>query len=477
LSTTANVRLTLRALEAGENSDTLSLRDDHWWNATPLLDDVTSDALPQGPKDAYVSQAIIDDLVAWFRSLTHPPRPIDYGAVVLDREPSPDAYERFVSSSEMIVTEDVENSEGSSLPNVDRDVPNHADAYVELDLPEEWRPILEPYRRGHASPPQHEVWSPAVIEGLINEKLNDRLRFIVNERFVHGRTLEEVGRELGVTRERVRQLESQARKSLQHADSNRPFEDGDLRARISNVEDDPLLLAHDGRTEAALHCYLAWSKEVDVRISPMTTGLVVASPKLHDDRLRAERYVSEGYEFVGLSTLADALSMGEEMVRIIVELSESLYFTENEHVGSAKWSKPRQMEVAAWTLALSELEVLHWHASELLEGAKILFPESLNKWRAHNAFSTISTTAGGAFVHTGQRGTWALREAIAGPATTMAAVTAFLASEGSSDSSSIHTHLESLGRLVRRGTLEALLQREPVFVRTDEGRWMLRDYE
>jgi RNA polymerase primary sigma factor len=57
--------------------------------------------------------------------------------------------------------------------------------------------------------------------GLALEKLNDRMRHVLELRFgLSGqkpRTLEEVGGELGVTRERVRQLESRALRELQTA--------------------------------------------------------------------------------------------------------------------------------------------------------------------------------------------------------------------------------------------------------------------
>jgi RNA polymerase primary sigma factor len=57
--------------------------------------------------------------------------------------------------------------------------------------------------------------------GLALEQLNDRMRHVLELRFgLSGqkpRTLEEVGGELGVTRERVRQLESRALRELQAA--------------------------------------------------------------------------------------------------------------------------------------------------------------------------------------------------------------------------------------------------------------------
>jgi RNA polymerase primary sigma factor len=52
-------------------------------------------------------------------------------------------------------------------------------------------------------------------------RLKPRMRLVVERRFgLHGkppRTLEEVGQELGITRERVRQLESRALRELRAA--------------------------------------------------------------------------------------------------------------------------------------------------------------------------------------------------------------------------------------------------------------------
>lgn len=53
----------------------------------------------------------------------------------------------------------------------------------------------------------------AKISSVLNT-LDERCRYIIRERFWHDRTLEDIGKDLGICRERVRQLESKALRSL-----------------------------------------------------------------------------------------------------------------------------------------------------------------------------------------------------------------------------------------------------------------------
>ena len=61
------------------------------------------------------------------------------------------------------------------------------------------------------------------------ETLNDRERRVVQLRFGledgRSRTLEEVGKEFGVTRERIRQIEAKALRKLRHPSRSRKLRD------------------------------------------------------------------------------------------------------------------------------------------------------------------------------------------------------------------------------------------------------------
>lgn len=86
-----------------------------------------------------------------------------------------------------------------------------------------------------ASPPESRPDTAAVqseergkINGLVTS-LGEKLAFIVRERFglVSGipRTLEDIGAQMGVTRERIRQLEAKALKKLRHPSRTKVFAD------------------------------------------------------------------------------------------------------------------------------------------------------------------------------------------------------------------------------------------------------------
>ena len=64
---------------------------------------------------------------------------------------------------------------------------------------------------------------------MVLNTLNDRERKVIQLRFGlndgHPRTLEEVGREFGVTRERIRQIESKTLSKLRHPSRSGPLKD------------------------------------------------------------------------------------------------------------------------------------------------------------------------------------------------------------------------------------------------------------
>lgn len=66
------------------------------------------------------------------------------------------------------------------------------------------------------------------IEEILGD-LNERERYIIRQRFGlddgHPRTLEEVGKEMGVTRERIRQIEAKALRKLRHPSRSKKIKD------------------------------------------------------------------------------------------------------------------------------------------------------------------------------------------------------------------------------------------------------------
>jgi RNA polymerase primary sigma factor len=66
------------------------------------------------------------------------------------------------------------------------------------------------------------------LQEILNT-LNERERKVIQLRFGlndgHPRTLEEVGREFGVTRERIRQIESKTLGKLRHPNRSNPLKD------------------------------------------------------------------------------------------------------------------------------------------------------------------------------------------------------------------------------------------------------------
>ena len=66
---------------------------------------------------------------------------------------------------------------------------------------------------------ESEVIELCIYRGLRNEierTLTEKERFVIIRRFYHGETLECVGKKMGLTRERVRQLENKAIRKLRH---------------------------------------------------------------------------------------------------------------------------------------------------------------------------------------------------------------------------------------------------------------------
>jgi RNA polymerase primary sigma factor len=105
---------------------------------------------------------------------------------------------------------------------------------VSLDTPlgEEKESSLGDFIQDRSHPPLVEEVSSLVLKDILAEvldTLSDRESLVLQRRFGVGdgrsRTLEEVGREFGVTRERIRQIESKALRKMRHPSRSRKLKD------------------------------------------------------------------------------------------------------------------------------------------------------------------------------------------------------------------------------------------------------------
>lgn len=490
LSTVVNALLSLRVLEAcDEGSDDATELDEDWWTGTPDLDRITASGLPPGPSDGYASPAATTALAKWFRALASTSDvaavPMQCGPAALDEsaesdfrapprtgQQSPGSRRSGDPSGARAGSLGPRGDEGRPLPaKVDEN-----DRYVELPLPADWQPILAEYAPGDA--PQLAT-IPAdtsrVREVLLSDELPARLRSILLRRLLGGRTLEEVGSTFGLTRERVRQLQKRALKTCHVLLSRSLPVANDLVELLIGLPDDGLLVVEDrpwNRFVVALVRDLAATSDLEHRRSD--GRLIVHRLHFSDLLARIEADVLSRREFVSPGYLADVHGVPVEVVDATVGVSDHLYLDRAGRVGTDAWSKKEMLEVVAWILALSEVEAVQWHASELVQAAKVVFPHHFAEWRARHAMATMSRADVTAFAHVGRRGRWALAEAVHGPGSTTEAIVDLLAlAPAPVHVDKIELHLSEQGRDVSRHTLEAILYRNEYFVGDGHGHYAL----
>jgi len=112
------------------------------------------------------------------------------------------------------------------------DLFRHEPVSLETPVGEDEDSRLGDFVEDRASPAPTEVASQQLLKEQIDrvlDELNEREKRVIQLRFGlkdgHPRTLEEVGREFSVTRERIRQIEAKALRKLRHPQHSRKLRD------------------------------------------------------------------------------------------------------------------------------------------------------------------------------------------------------------------------------------------------------------
>jgi RNA polymerase primary sigma factor len=130
-------------------------------------------------------------------------------------------------------SEEIAMAMGTSADKVE-ELLNMTREAVSLDTPlgEEKESSLGDFIQDRSHPPLVEEVSSLVLKDVLAgvlDTLSDRESLVLQRRFGIGdgrrRTLEEVGREFGVTRERIRQIESKALRKMRHPSRSRKLRD------------------------------------------------------------------------------------------------------------------------------------------------------------------------------------------------------------------------------------------------------------
>lgn len=484
LSVAINALLSTRVLEACDLGSKGSDYDTGWWTAKAKPEEVLSGHLPVGPLDGRVEDGVLGALTRWFRDLVTAD---DLAAIQYPCEDHPVEGEEseFQDPASLPALSGSADSDFVNLherhnldeePDSDENI-DYNERYLELPLPEGWRPLLVTYAPGAKPEPLiTPVDGSRIYDAFTSANLQSRSNRILLQRFLGGRTLERIGHDHDLTRERIRQLQVSALRKIKRALVHRHENADDLLRVMSQMEATSFLVlpaTARSRLLTALASEFLPDAELYIRreagfLFVLGGGFQKAISQLEDD-------VASRSEFVESHVLAVAHGISGEAVKTAVYLSDRLYVDSRGRIGSRAWTKTQQMETVAWLLALSTLEVTRWHASELGEALKVVFPADFKDWRARHVISTLSRPGYTAFSHVGKAGHWALAEAIQGPSTTLEAVKELLEQEGSKHVDEILNVLIKQGRDVRKATLWALMTTNRAFIAVGDGRFWLRE--
>lgn len=355
--------------------------------------------------------------------------------------------------------------------------------YTDLPLPDEWLPVLRWLRPCNVQLNRSKVPSPAELLDIALEPLEERDQYIVFSRFGLGKTLDQVGNQFDLTRERVRQIETRALKKIR---STAPaFFDG-LNAFLNQIERSGFIVADlDDRrskffTEATpeelwLCCFEIYVKVTSKPVATArlkTGGWITYRPKL----VRAKSlksYLEEKCRFITLEEAAKLLDIEAYDLAHGWSFFEGVYLTANGSLGWSSWPVLAFIEAIAWELALEG--ITEWHYSQMAKALKFVYPKRFSDIINRNVAATLSRPDATMFQYAGQRGRWQLKELGDGHKSNKEAIVAVLKESGTIlHYETIHKRLK---RSVRLYTVCALLERDLDFEGYGDGFYGLADQD
>lgn len=477
LSRVVNALLSTRVLEACDFGAPAPGIDEKWLATPAEASAIVSDELPIGPADERIPEDAVSTLATWFREIASTQ---NLGSVSLqcwELHGASNQTELGLNDSNL---PDWSTGGRGATPELVGGTPEGPllsesyDRYRELGLPEPWRPVLVDFAPAPVpSLDTTEFDDTRVFRAFLDASLEPRQRNILLWRYLGGRTLEQIGLRLGLTRERVRQLQIAAMDRVRSSKQREVASESDLVHILETLKGDQVVVAHaDSRSRLTSALAMELLSGNDFFMREHLGYIFIAKTGFERIIAEAEREVASRREFGTLAQLALALGVSTATLEAVVFLSDRLYLDKCGRIGTDAWNKVEMMEVVAWILALSPLEVVSWHASELVEALKVVFPNKFSDWRARHAFAALTRPDVDSFVHAGRSGHWALSEAITGPRSTLLAVAEILEiAESAMHLDEIHRLLIAQGRNVRRESLAALLTTHPRFVAVGSGRF------
>lgn len=287
--------------------------------------------------------------------------------------------------------------------------------YNDLAIPSGWRPVLRNIE------PVPTIPEPIMLQGLEEavqmclDALDDRGAYIAWNRLAEGRTLEEIGAELQITRERVRQIQQQSvRKLLYKRDINAGLMAIRQQAQAKKataIALDPAEEAEDGTaSEEQLLRFIVelWRhREPGLTLEQSEGGVTMLVPGEEQRSKDISAAMKSCGNFATAAQLAEQLKLPEE------ELADlPSRFSEVQATRGGKYFAGRGMSqqeaVLATARILREAGFERWHTSQLVKAAGVLNPDCLKvkPLARHNLICTRENKA--QFRVSGKAGWWEL---------------------------------------------------------------------
>jgi|GEM_PF-3792175 len=338
--------------------------------------------------------------------------------------------------------------------------------YRDLPMPAEWEAIVQRLRPGN--PPHLNPLSISTFASVIHTEvtaLDARLAEVVLRRCVEGQTLEHVGREFGVVRERIRQLEVKAFESI----LNRSPGLKDQLVKWLDAPEGFFCRACEVVDPVAVEVAVAiagWVLKRDTRVLRAMDAMLIYDhrnlPKARQELRRQMRTPM----LQNLDDLADQIGMSPDEVGVLVRvLSDEFYSVADGRISAWFWTKTQKVALVAKELAKAGFT--EWHGSELCKAMRAFDPTDFGSYDTHDLLALLSRPAKpSVFEFAGRAGVWRLCEYGDGHSSSQEAVEAILRA------SAYPLHTSDLARALKRnvgyGTLVQILDRE-LFVRFGSG--------